>query len=460
MAILGLINTESYSDTRFKNIRRSVQYFYPNGAAPLTGILSLMDDDPTNDPEYSHWEQRMVSQRSVTITGGSSPGTGAFTASGGTDLGTTFSWTKDVLYRVYVADVTFFRVGHVVKINATISGIDKDLIGIVTEVGATYLIVRSNQLETTTSVPNTNAALSDEVLVIGSAFAEGIVQMSTEVYSTPTKVSNQTQIFRTPFSMTGTSVKVPLVYDETGPYKTKAKDHSIQHMIEIEMAMLFGVKHTYIASGSANATTGAGLPVRTTGGILWYLRQYEKQYSLYRGGNDVDAGPAAITADTDDEKRIIENTDGTITEKEYDGYLERVFRVTNNTSNEKLVLCGSGFLQTMNQLYRSKTNLTSDLPFTDTYGMSIVKHVCPFGTVYYKTHPLFSNNPTLRYCALFLDVKNLKYRPMVGRDTELLKMRQPNNADYREDEYLTEAGVEVWFPESCMFLKNVRDYTL
>jgi len=140
--------------------------------------------------------------------------------------------------------------------------------------------------------------------------------------------------------------------------------------------------------------------------------------------------------------------------------LERVFRVTNNTSNEKLVLCGSGFLQTMNQLYRSKAVLNADLPLTETFGMNVVKHLCPFGTVYYKTHPLFSNNPTLRYCALFLDIKNIHYRPLVGRDTELLKMRQANNADYREDEYLTEAGVEVWFPESNMFLKNVRSHTL
>ena len=463
MAILGLVSTETYDTDRFKNIRRSVQYFYPNGAAPLTGILSLMDEETTNDPQYSHWEKRLANQRAVTVANGAYGGSGAgpFTTTVPGDLTASFTWTVNTSYRVYVDDSTVFRIGHVVKIVSTIGGIDKDLKGIVESTNTTgtdYIVVRS--IETVASVVNTVADITDEVLVIGSAFAEGIVDISTEVYNAPVEVYNYTQIFRTPFSMTGTNVKVPVRYDVSGAYKDKAKEHSIQHMIEMEKAFLFGKRHKYVPSGSASPTTGAGLPIRTTGGILWYLQQYEAQYSVYRGGDGSTTGPAAVTADTDDEKRIIENTAGTITEKQYDTYLERVFRVTNNTSNEKLVLCGSGFLQTMNQLYRGKTNLTADLPLKDTYGMNVVKHTCPFGTVYYKTHPLFSQNPTLRYCALFLDVRNMKYRPMEGRDTELLKMRQQNDADYRKDEYLTESGFEMWFPEANMFLKNVQDWTL
>jgi hypothetical protein len=94
----------------------------------------------------------------------------------------------------------------------------------------------------------------------------------------------------------------------------------------------------------------------------------------------------------------------------------------------------------------------------DTYGMNVVQHLTPFGTIYYKTHPLFSQNATLRYNALFVDVQNLKYRYLSGRDTELLTKRQPNDADYRKDEWLTECGLELRFPESHMYLQNVRDY--
>jgi len=165
-----------------------------------------------------------------------------------------------------------------------------------------------------------------------------------------------------------------------------------------------------------------------------------------------------VTLDTDDDCRIITNSNNYITEKLYDGYLERVFRVTNNKANEKLVLCGSGFLNVINQLYKSRAVLNGDLPLTETYGMNVVAHQTPFGKIYYKSHPLFSQNPILRYNALFLDVLNLRYRYMNGRDTELLTQRQPNNADYREDEWLSESGLELEFPESNMYLQNVLDF--
>jgi hypothetical protein len=60
---------------------------------------------------------------------------------------------------------------------------------------------------------------------------------------------------------------------------------------------------------------------------------------------------------------------------------------------------------------------------------------------------------------LILDVQNLKYRYMQGRDTELLKNRQNNGDDFRRDEWLTEAGLECRFPESHMFIQNITNYT-
>ena len=244
--------------------------------------------------------------------------------------------------------------------------------------------------------------------------------------------------------MGGTALKTAVKFDATGAYKTKAKEASMNHMIELEKNFLFGRKNQYV--------DGSGIPTYTSGGILHFLEQWELG-TVY--GNSA----TAITADTDDQKRIIENTAGTLTEKQFNGYLERVFRTTNNTANEKLCLCGSGFLAVLNNLIGSKACLESSVPMTDTYGMDVSKWRTPFGTVYFKTHPLFSQNSAQRGNALFLDVKNLKYRYMTGRDTELLKDRQANDADYRKDEYLTECGLELHHPESFLYLKNVLDYT-
>jgi hypothetical protein len=68
---------------------------------------------------------------------------------------------------------------------------------------------------------------------------------------------------------------------------------------------------------------------------------------------------------------------------------------------------------------------------------------------------LFDEDPDLQGTALFLDLGNLKYRPLSDSDTVFLKGRQANDRDARKDEWLTEAGLELRFPESCMYIKGV-----
>jgi hypothetical protein len=441
MAILGMLDTETFAAQRFKNIRRSVFYFYPNGAATLTGILSMISEETTNDPEFKWFEKRLSEQRTTTASANAA---GPFTTTGtDTDL-TTAGWTvaagSNIRVRTAAAMTDVFRVGHVIKItNVPTTTTAIDIKGIITSFPASNKM-EVRLLETVTNALNTTAANGLEVLVIGSSFAEGIVDISNAVYNLPVELGNYTQIFRTPFTITGTALKTSARFDETGVYRDMAKEHSVYNMIEIERAMMFGTKTLY---------TGGATPQRTTGGVIYWLQQWELG-TVY--------GNTAATLDTDDNKRIIANAAGTLTEKQYDGFTERLFRVTNNNVNEKLCMCGSGFLSVINQMYKSKSVLNSDLPLEGTYGMNVVKHLTPFGTIYYKTHPLFTQNPTLRFNALFLDVQNLKYRYVNGRDTELLTNREPNDADYRKDEWLTECGLELRFPESHMYLQNVRDY--
>jgi hypothetical protein len=320
-----------------------------------------------------------------------------------------------------------------------------------------------------------------QVRVIGSSFAQGITNQTSEVYYLPINIGNYTQIFRTPFSFTGNALVTPVKFDDTGVYKDKAKSHSIDHMIEMELAFIFGSKYrntTNLANGTTGVVPGTppiatsntiawtGLPQYTTGGILYFLQRWESATAGSSGagtpgsaGVGADGyGNTASTLDTDDNKRIITNAAGTMNEATYDGYLERLFRTSSNVSNEKLVLCGSGFLKVMNQMYRSQSTFVYYPPSGDTFGMEIVAHKTAFGTVYYKTHPLFSRNPVLRNNALFLDIHNLRYRPMDKRDTQLLKNRQPNDADYRMDEWFSEAGLELRMPESFMYIQNVTSY--
>jgi hypothetical protein len=218
-------------------------------------------------------------------------------------------------------------------------------------------------------------------------------------------------------------------------------------MIGIERSFLWGVKNKYY--------DGTNPPTYTSDGIISFLARYEAADSEYRGGT----GAAALTLDTEDGKRDIRNSTGVVSEAWFDGIVERAFRVTHNPTNEKLALCGNGALKVINQLFRSKGVLQHKQASDQTYGMDIVSHLTPFGTLHYKTHPLFTANTAFRNAILILDVADLKYRYIKGRDTQLLKNRQANDADLRRDEWLTECGLELHYPEAHMFIRNVSSYT-
>ena len=51
---------------------------------------------------------------------------------------------------------------------------------------------------------------------------------------------------------------------------------------------------------------------------------------------------------------------------------------------------------------------------------------------------------------LVLDVGDLAYHDLEGRDTNLLANRQPRDADYRKDEWLTECTLEMRHPKRHM----------
>lgn len=446
--LVGLIGTEQLAAQRFKNIRRTVFYNFPNGAAPLLGLLSVMEsEEPVNDSEFVWYEDRFP-ERSTTTSAWAGGSNGPFATDAGaafaTGSGTTI--TGGNTYRMQVVDTGYIRSGAILKIaNVAQFSLSTtlELKVLVVEVLASN-IVRFQPLEASyPTISNASGAnIGNEVLVIGSAHSEGAIGSAEGGYNLPVDFSNYTQIFRTPFSFTGTEMQTSVKFDKTGDYRDKAKKISLNHMVDIERSALFGVQSKTVDSKTK-------LPLRTSGGVLWHLKQWELG-TVY--------GNVAPTQNSDDGKRII-TINGALSLKAYDTYLERLFRITNNQANEKLVFCGSGFLSVINQMYRGRSVLHTDIPQAGIWGNDLVGHRTPYGTIYYKSHPLFSLNSTLRYNALFMDVNNIRYRPMVNRDTDLLRNRQPNNADYREDEYLTEAGFEIRFPESHMYMQGVFDQT-
>jgi hypothetical protein len=473
MSLLGLLSTEDFSSERFTSIRRSVFYQYPNGAAPLLGLLSMLDGEVLNDPEFSWYEDRLKEKVQTALRAAST--TGPWYANNAEAVGsalaaTAVDRTAGTVYWLAVNAITSFRANDIINTKVIVGSsiVNCQCRIVANSSGVWYLdgsgvldwAIRVTPLNTVASALNAyanydpaSAVASEnlcEVLVLGNANVQGQTGSNEGSYSMPGSAGNYAQIFRTPYSFTGTALKTSAKFDESGPYKDKAKKASMGHMIQMELQFLFG-------SPSKGTDTVTGLPIYTTGGIMFFLRLWEAGNGGVVDGKTNAYGNTAATTNAQDNKRIIV-INGNITETLYDDYMERLFRHTNNVSSEKMVFCGSGFLNVMNKLYKKASVFNTDIPSGDAYGMNVVKHVSPFGTVYYKTHPLFTRNAAMRYDALFFDAQNMKYRYLQDRDTDIKKNTQANNMDGRTDEWLTEAGMELQFPEANMYMQGVTGY--
>lgn len=445
--ILGLINGATFEDQGFYNRtnRRRIFHDFPTGHFPLTGLLSLMEDERADSYKFSWFEKRMSLLASKLKDGTGGP----ITESGGNvDWDDEADLAAGTTYRFTVLSSAKFQVRQQIEIrNVPVTGGGTaNIQGIVESIPASDKI-EMTVISAVANVTNTNAAAGTaaniDVYVVGNASAEGATSGSGVAYP-PIDPENQTQIFRTPFEFTATVLQVPTEFDETGIYAETAEDALRQHMVELEMAFLFGQKGTQQVT-----IDGVARPRRTTGGLIWFLKQWEAADSIYRGGT----GAAAVTANSDDNKRILKFT-GTVTEAVFDGYIERLFRVTNSKSFEKLVLCGNGALGYLNAYLKTASTLNRDFGAQKVYGMNVLTWESPWGTLHFKTHPLFNLNPALRNDMIAVDVQNLKYRYLNERDTDVLPNRQAPDFDGRKDEWLTEAGLEVRFPESHMYFQN------
>ena len=442
----GILQTGALSSYRSLTSRRKIFYQFPTGAAPLMGVLSFLPTEDSDKPEFGWWERRFPVLRTTTATSGIVFQNGDGSAL--TDGGSGVTLTADTEYRAVVVSTDQFKATHVIELRGIANQTTTvDIRGTVTAI-ISATVLKFRPYTTQTGIVNTSggANISKTINIIGTANPEG-AKSGAGIIQFPINPTNFTQIFRTAFNITRTALKGGLLYDKSGPYKNMAWENGLRHMVEMEKAFIFGEKHTV---NVVDIETGDTTPETATGGVIWFLGQWEAANSIYRGGS----GAPAITLNTDADKRIID-TGGTLTADDYRTYISRLFRKTNDKAYEKLCLCGGTFLEVVNKLFEREIVRTVAISNKERNWEFIVhSHTTLRGTVHYKVHPLFDEDPGLQGNALFLDLGNLRYRPLSDSDTVFLKGRQANDRDSRKDEWITEAGLELRFPESNMYIKN------
>ena len=455
------MSSASLESTYSEKATRSIFWKHPQGKAVLTYLLSLMESEETDKPKFSWFEQRHQHAESTTATSGSlgSGGAGPFTNSAVTvsEAAAGFSFTAGTTYCVFVTDASKFRVDDVVWIkrvpNAAASAY-LALKGSVTAIDTTsnYLLVTSN--ETVASVSNDTDANAITLMVIGKAAAEG--DRSREGgFDFPIEVENYTQIFREtvgPFSRN--ALKSGQRFDKTGVYISAVKQASLRITESMEKATLFGER----AVRTVTNQNGKSVPQRFMGGVLWFLKEYEKANGgtfTYRPGG------SAITSSswaTEEAKRVCQ-VNGTVTMAQLEGLIRRAFEDTADSSFEKLLLCGPTLYSVFQTYFEMKSIKTTTLKTKEeSYGMTINMWESPWGTLYFKSHPLFQSS-ALRSSGFILDVGCLGWNDLQDSEVTLLKNRQNNDEDGRKDEFLGEGGLVVKAPENHLYLEGVIGVT-
>lgn len=419
MPFLGMRGTGDWAtDERPLNWRQGILLLYPNGSAPLTAILSKMGDESVDDPQFNWWTKSLATQRAAV--------TGVYTSVNLSSAYTTNTGLGSTVYfKMTEANADQFRVGHQVLCRDA-SDLDVDVNGKVTAVfkngASSYIAVRL--LEADDNSTSHDLSDCDTILIIGNINPEGGATPDAIAYD-PTKLYNYTQIFRTPLEITRTAQKTKLRTEQA--YKEAKREALELHSIEMEKAFIFGIP---------TENTGAnGKPERTTEGIIQCIKTNASS-NIFNFSTDTDfSGQSWVQGGED----------------WLDESLEVIFRYG---SQEKLALCGSGAILGINRIAKSSGNINLN-PKDIGYGLKVVEWYTPFGTIFLKTHPLFSYEATNRNMMLIIEPSKLKYKYI--DDTSFKKDRQDPGTDGSKDEYLTEAGLEYHHPSCFGILKGMNE---
>lgn len=285
----------------------------------------------------------------------------------------------------------------------------------------TALTVTRATAGTTAAVIPANAKL----LVIGTAFEEASLPPTGQAYD-PFRRYNYTQIFRRTLEISGTAKEIDL---RTGDALKEAKREALEYIsIDIERSFWFGNRYQ---------DTFQGKPRRFMGGVL----------SQLNASNIFDASTKADGVSFDD----------------LEAWMKDLFKYG---SSEKMVFSGDLALLTVQRIIRQEPGCTwTFTPQTKEYGMNVSRLVTPFGTLVWKTCPLFSQStsdlssatPVYGFdsYAFVLDMARVKYVYLKNRDLKYQPNLTQTGLDGEKSGYICECSIKIEQLENHGLIKNL-----
>jgi hypothetical protein len=232
----------------------------------------------------------------------------------------------------------------------------------------------------------------------------------------PAIVSNYVQIFKSTSKIDKSTARHALRIGDTSERARQINKRGMEHVVGIERAFLFGVKHK-----DTSTLTPATF---NTGGIFSFIK-------------------SNVTIDDN----------GTLTQTEFVNWLED--KVFAYGSNEKMIFVGNIISQALTKWYEAKLQLDPDFR---QLGINVFRYVTPSGKIaYIKHHELFNISPAMKGTALALDMEMLDVK--IFRPTVLNMNVQAPSLDAYLDEWLSEKGIKVAQERRHAVLKGVTAFS-
>ena len=398
-AVAGLRGTGDWgTDERPKNFRELILWRNPNGSAPIFALMSRVQKESVDDPEFSWWDEpndllrlevngALVSGDTTIVVDGVEPSA----SSPGLVWGSAQHLVPgDLLFVEPAVDAAVFT---------------HEIIEVVSVTSATSFTVKRAAAGTAA------AAIGDGLflLKIGSAHAEGTPEADSSSRN-PIKYSNFTQIFKTTYEVTKTAAATRA---RTGDIlKNERRRKSFDHSRDLELAILFGQK-SEVAASTAN-----GKPIRTMDGIRKFISA--PTTTILQNSWDLTHFLDAVTP---------------------------VFDFESPAGDTRIAMCGNSALNFLNKKIGAGSGMGAiQVNFTGPvkmFGMNFQEYVLPQGRLLLKTHPLMNRHGLYKNSMFILDFANIRYRPLRGRDTDFQDNIQDKGEDSIRGQWLTEASIEV-----------------
>lgn len=410
---------------------------YPNGDAPLTAFLSVLQSKALVEDAIFNWWTELFPNRRAPFTAGeifkNAACDSAYAGSGS---------AGDVYYiKVTTSSIEYhkmFRPGMIVILrDSDIRCVDcRAKIIDITPCGLTgytstchTFVVRLLEADDNGALDPAGAAdlqTADVMVGLGNSNAQGSNRPNA-LSRSPESHYNYAQIWKTALDITRTMRKTKL--RTKGAYEKMKMDSLQDHMVQMEKDLLFGIR--------TSNTGDNGQPEYTTGGLYEFI---------------------SATGTVEDYARLAAYSGKTWKSggKDWlDAVLKNVFSYGNST--RRVCFAGNGALIALTQLAEATGMYQLESGQTQ-FGMAVRNWISPMGEILVKTHPLLSQETTTQYDMIIFDPDQLVYRYIDDtffKPGNQERESQGDGPDATQEEWVTEAGLECHFTETAAYLQGV-----